>query len=356
MDFPLPGEQTQSSESRLQELTLWVRGLPDFGLATLTPASVDASFRRYFRVQPEQAPAATWIAMDAPPPMEDCRPFLAVAGWLKTMSLNVPDILAADLDRGFILMSDMGQHTYLDVLQSDPDRIASLYDDALDALLSLQQRGVIYQHKLPAYNRKLLATELELFRAWMCERHLNLTLSADEQAGWSRACDFLVNSALSQPTVFVHRDFHSRNLMAMETGNPGILDFQDAAEGPLTYDLVSLLKDCYIRLDDARVRAGVERFYAGLESRIKSGGNSETFWTHFELMGVHRHLKAAGIFARLLQRDGKSGYMKDVPLVLEYIREAAIRHAELAPLAALISDRCLPALERVALSARPDIK
>jgi len=341
----LPDAQSQSLERRLALLTSWIRGLPGFGSAVLQPASGDASFRRYFRVQPIADSDIGWIAMDAPPPLEDCRPFLEVAGWLKSMSLNVPDIVAADLEQGFLLMSDLGRQTYLDGLRSDPERSGALYNDAIDALLLLQQRGVVFQGKLKAYDRALLKTELELFRTWLCERHLGLTFSADEETAWSSACDFVTDSALSQPRVMVHRDYHSRNLMVTPTRNPGILDFQDAVEGPLTYDLVSLLKDCYIRHDDSLVGAAVERFHAGLENRITRVESSELFWRHFELMGIQRHLKAAGIFARLLHRDGKSTYMNDVPLVLEYLREAAARHPELAGLCALIDDRCLPALD-----------
>ena len=282
--------------------------------------------------------------MDAPPPMEDCRSYVKIAGFLRSMSLNVPEILATDLDRGFLLMTDLGSRQYLNVLGSDPALADRLYDDAIDALSRMQRAGRRFLMELPAYDEELLRFEMSLFRDYLCGRHLGITFSTAEETHWQSVCDLLVQSALEQPTVFVHRDYHSRNLMLTGEGNPGILDFQDAVEGPLTYDLVSLLKDCYVRLPDEAIRKRVMRFYDGLDERGVADVDRDAFWRRFELMGVQRHLKAGGIFARLLHRDGKGGYIQDVPRTLRYIVDVASAEPALAFLRELIEKRCLPQL------------
>ena len=318
----------------------WVRSLPGLSGALLTPASGDASFRRYFRVQ---SGADSWIAMDAPPGREDVRPFVEIAGYLRSMSLNAPDIVAGDADRGFLLMTDLGAKTYLQRLSEDPGAMQSLYADALDALLQMQSRGGAFQSRLPPYDETLLRSELALFHDWLCGRHLGIAWRRGDDADWQDVCDLLVDNALSQPTVFVHRDYHSRNLMVMERNNPGILDFQDAVEGPLTYDLVSLLKDCYIRLNTQTIERCLLDFIDARPTATAADPARIRRW--FDLTGVQRHLKAAGIFARLLHRDGKAGYLDDVPQTLAYIVEVAPRYPELAALQSLIESRCLPALE-----------
>ena len=306
----------------------------------LVPASADASFRRYFRLQKG---GESFIVMDAPPPEEDCQPFVTIAGYLRSMGLSAPRVLEADLKHGFLLLSDLGSDQYLDRLEADESSADRLYADAIAALLRLQRRGEIYQEQLPPYDEEQLKAELALFRDWLCGTHLNLEFSAADEAAWQSCCDLLSQNSLQQTQVFVHRDFHSRNLMILDAGNPGILDFQDAMEGALTYDLVSLLKDCYISWPADRVREWALSFYSQLHAARRANLSESTFIKQFELMGVQRQLKAAGIFCRLKHRDGKSGYLKDVPRTLAYILEVAPRHAALEFLQKLISERIAPA-------------
>jgi hypothetical protein len=318
--------------------------------ASLSPASADASFRRYFRVRTE---SVSLIAMDAPPGREDCAPFVRIAGYLEQMGLNAPRIVQADPARGFLLLTDLGSRQYLDELREQPGRAEQLYGDALLALQSLQERGRPFQAELPPYDDGLLRFELSLFRDWLCGSHLGLDFTEQDEADWHASVDLLIGSALAQPKVFVHRDFHSRNLMVTETHSPGILDFQDAVEGPLTYDLVSLLKDCYIRWPAGQVQRWAMQFHTAIAGKDHRVPDAARFMQNFELMGVQRQLKAAGIFARLCLRDGKSGYLKDVPRTLEYVSEVAPRHRDLAFLGRLIGERCLPALRNSAEQRRP---
>ena len=322
----------------------WLREIDRFAEAEAEPqpASGDASFRRYFRLRAEQQ---SFIAMDAPPEQEDCKPFIRIAGYLEAMQLNAPRVLEANLDDGFLLLTDLGSTQYLDKLQSDPNAAASLYDNALRVLNLMQKRGEAFQSLLPQYDSALLNFELSLFRNWLCEEHLDIEFSDDDESSWRQLCDILVSSALDQPQVFVHRDYHSRNLMVTGRNDPGILDFQDAVEGPLTYDLVSLLKDCYVRWPQARVSDWAHSFYGNTDESTQKQLDESQFMRYFEFMGVQRHLKAAGIFARLNHRDGKPGYMADVPRTLSYIVELGPRHDELEFLIDLIKNRCLPALQ-----------
>jgi aminoglycoside/choline kinase family phosphotransferase len=214
-------------------LTEWLRGIDGLADATPRPASDDASFRRYFRVH---SAATSFIAMDAPPEREDCKPFIQVAGYLEAMQLNAPRILEANLDDGFLLLTDLGGDQYLNSLQDDPASAAGLYDDAMTALALLQRRGAVYQSHLPPYDVELLSFELSLFWDWLCKRHLLIDFNDNDEANWQQLCDLLINNALDQPQVFVHRDYHSRNLMVCGDDNPGILDFQDAVEGPLGHE------------------------------------------------------------------------------------------------------------------------
>ena len=282
--------------------------------------------------------------MDAPPPHEDCRPYIRIAGYLEAMRLNAPRILEANLDEGFLLVTDLGSEQYLERLADQPELSAPLYDDALRALAAMQQRGAAYQASLPPYDDELLRFELSLFHDWLCEKHLGIKFSTDVESEWQRVCDLLVHNALDQPQVFVHRDYHSRNLMVTAENNPGILDFQDAVEGPLTYDLVSLLKDCYVKWPQQRITAWAASFYASLDTALQARVDEQQFMRYFELMGVQRHLKAAGIFARLNHRDGKPGYMQDVPRTLSYIVDVRPRHPDLGALIDLIENRCLSGL------------
>ena len=332
---------SKQEDSRLDQLREWLARLEDVEPATLAPASIDASFRRYFRVR---AGSESLIVMDAPPEREDCRPFVRVARYLEQMNLNSPRIVQAAPEQGFLLLTDLGSRQYLQELEERPERAGGLYGDALSAMLQLQEQGRRFQSGLPPYDGKLLRFEMSLFRDWLCLRHLGLELSERDEAEWRSSLDLLVRNALDQPKVFVHRDFHSRNLMVTDRNNPGILDFQDAVEGPFTYDLVSLLKDCYIRWPAEQVTRWAAQFHSALAERNLVSTGVAPFMRSFELMGVQRQLKAAGIFARLHHRDGKPAYLQDIPRTLGYIIEIAPRYPELQFLEQLIRERCLPAL------------
>lgn len=278
----------------------------------------------------------------APPPQEDCLPFVRVAGFLESMRLCAPRIVEADLKNGFLLLTDLGDELYLNALESDANRADLLYADAINALHTLQRRGAALQDDLPPYDEAMLRSELALFHDWLCGEHLQLDLSRDDEERWENCCQALVDNAQHQPQVFVHRDYHSRNLMVVDDNNPGIIDFQDAVEGPLTYDLVSLLKDCYVTWPAERVRTWALQFYRNLDASLRERVDERQFRRYFELMGVQRHLKAAGIFCRLNYRDGKAGYMDDVPRTLAYIVELAGDYDELTFLIELIEQRVLP--------------
>ncbi len=280
--------------------------------------------------------------MDAPPAEEDCLPFVRIAGYLEAMQLSAPRVLEADLENGFLLLSDLGNEQYLDRLRRDASSADALYADAIDGLLTMQRSGEAYQNVLPPYDEELLRLELSLFRDWLCGTHLQLNFSADDEKSWQTCCDVLVENALSQPQVFVHRDYHSRNLMVVDEDNPGILDFQDAVEGALTYDLVSLLKDCYIQWPANRVRHWALDYYRKLDESTQTRIDEEQFMRYFELMGVQRQLKAAGIFCRLNHRDGKARYLDDVPRTLAYIVALGDRYECLRFLVPLIEERVLP--------------
>ena len=286
----------------------------------------------------------SFIVMDAPPENEDCLPFLRVAGYLESMRLNAPRVLEVNLDDGFLLLSDLGSRPYLAELQREPGAAQDLYHDAIEALLRMQRRGAAFQNHLPPYDETLLRFELSLFHDWLCGTHLGIEFADDEEAWWQALCDRLVANAQDQPQVFVHRDYHSRNLMVTDENNPGILDFQDAVEGPLTYDLVSLLKDCYVKWPAAQIWEWALDFYKGLDAALRESIDEAQFRRYFELMGVQRHLKAAGIFARLNHRDGKPVYLGDVPRTLSYIVDVAPRYPELAQLVSLIEERVLPGM------------
>ena len=329
-----------ATDARLIALKRWISEIGSLAGAEPVLASGDASFRRYFRLLQG---AESFIVMDAPPEQEDCRAFVRIAGYFESMQLNAPRIIEADFELGFLLLTDLGDEPYIDRLTANPESASELYGEALDALLLLQRRGAVYQSSLPPYDAALLRFELSLFRDWLCDTHLHLSFYADDEAEWQSCCDMLVANALNQPQVFVHRDYHSRNLMVTPENNPGILDFQDAVEGPLTYDLVSLLKDCYVRWPAEQVRQWALDYYAKLGANIRGQVDELQFRRYFELMGVQRHLKAAGIFCRLNHRDGKSGYLADVPRTLGYIVELGAQYDELGFLVRLIEEQVLPA-------------
>ncbi|MDJ0813485.1 MAG: phosphotransferase [Woeseiaceae bacterium] len=325
-------------------MTRWVRGFDGLEKADPHPASGDASFRRYFRVHSD---TASYIVMDAPPEKEDSRPFIQVAGYLESMQLHAPRVLEADLEHGFLLLTDLGSTQYLQLLEDDAAAAEVLYASAMRALLIIQNRGEAFQSHLPAYDAERLHFEMSLFHDWLCEKHLSIEFSDADEREWRMLCDQLVANALEQPQVFVHRDYHSRNLMVAEDG-PGILDFQDAMEGPLTYDLVSLLKDCYVKMSADQIAKLVAEFAHDARQLGVHDLGDEQYRRCFDLTGVQRHLKAAGIFARLNHRDGKSGYLADVPRTLSYIVDLAPDYGELGWLVDFINARVLPGLESTA--------
>tara|TARA_R110002049_G_scaffold61408_7_gene163570 strand:+ start:271 stop:1332 length:1062 start_codon:yes stop_codon:yes gene_type:complete len=333
--------QGQLDDQRLAGLQSWVRQFDGMAAAQIAPASEDASFRRYFRVTTE---SDTLIAMDAPPALEDSAPFVTIATYLADCGLNAPRIVAADLELGYLLLSDLGDQQYLESLRAEPAAAGRLYRDAIEALLQMQSRGREFQSRLPPFDTDYMHSELALFRDWLCREKCGLSFSSDDDNDWRATCATLIENANGQPAVFVHRDFHSRNLMVTAQDNPGVLDFQDAMEGPLTYDLVSLLKDCYFKLPLDEVERLAMTFYAGLPQATQALLDPDEFRRAFDLMGVQRHLKASGIFARLDRRDGKPRYMADVPRTLSYIAEVAPRYRELEFLEDLLRERLLPQL------------
>lgn len=319
---------------RLELLQQWLQQHTQ-GSVELTPLTNDASFRRYFRVLIN---GVSHVVMDAPPEKEDCHPFVEIAQRLRASGLNAPEVLASDFAQGFLLLTDFGSQLYLPLLnQKDADK---LYRDAIIALVTMQTRTST--ERLPPYDAKLLHTEMRLFTDWLLAKHLNLELSDSENLQLTACFELLATNALSQPQVFVHRDYHSRNLMYVPAHNPGILDFQDAVCGAITYDLVSLLRDCYIAWTPEQVYEWA-KFYFQLASDAQLLNVSETqFLQWFDRMGVQRHLKASGIFARLWHRDGKAGYLPDVPRTLQYIVKACSQDSELQFLGELVATRVLP--------------
>ncbi|WP_194715017.1 aminoglycoside phosphotransferase family protein [Noviherbaspirillum soli] len=317
------------NDPRLEQASQWLATLtaPALRRDTLRPASADASFRRYFRV--DGADGDTYILMDAPPPQEDVKPFIHVAEVFGKTGVSVPKVLAQDAERGFLLLTDLGATTYLKLLNSDTAH--KLYLDAIDALVLLQAQS--QPEVLPEYDRALLLRELNLFPEWYVAKHRGVTLDDKQQAALQKVFDALLANNLAQPQVYVHRDYHSRNLMVMDSGNPGILDFQDAVYGPITYDLVSLLRDAYIQWDEELVLDWAIRYWErARRAGLPVAPDIDSFYRDFEFMGLQRHLKVLGIFARLYHRDGKAAYLDDMPLVMEYTRKTAGRYRELAPL------------------------
>jgi N-acetylmuramate 1-kinase len=314
---------------RKQQLENWLQQALDQSFK-LTTASADASFRRYFRVHLSDK---TLITMDAPPPQEDCTPFVKVAKLMMDAGLNVPQILAQDLENGFLLLSDLGDDTYLSQLNSD--NAPALYGAATDALIKLQLASKA--DVLPPYDETLLTRELNLFPDWYIAKHLSIALEANQDAALRASFATLNKNILAQGQVYVHRDYHSRNLMITKENNPGVLDFQDAVFGAITYDLVSLLKDAYIQWDEEQIIDFAVRYWEKARKvKLPVPQDFSEFYRDFEWMGAQRHIKILGIFARLYHRDGKDGYLKDMPLVMHYLRKVCERYVELRPLLRLL--------------------
>ena len=318
-------------DTRLTALREWITRVHLPGGFELAPASADASFRRYFRITDG---GKTWVAMDAPPPQEDCRPFVRVAALMLDAGLHAPRVVAQDLERGFLLLTDLGATTYLNGFDADnPPRLMS---DAIDALIQWQlssKPGV-----LPPYDDALLRREVQLFPDWYVAKHLHTALSDAQGTAFDQVTQLLINAALAQPKVYVHRDYMPRNLM-ISTPNPGVLDFQDAVYGPITYDVASLFRDAFVSWPEQQELDWVIRYW----ERAKAAGlpvNTDfgEFWRAFEWMGLQRHIKVLGIFARINYRDGKPHYLKDTPRFIGYARRVSARYRELAPFAKLLDE------------------
>ncbi len=326
-------------DSRFKQMSDWLRDDLQLVISRIVPASEDASFRRYFRIVVD---GNTFIVMDAPPDKEDCLPFVEIAEALYGMGLNVPRIEQKNLDDGFLLLSDLGEHSYLSLLSQDT--ADQLYRDAIDALIIMQCAAKDNVLPLPLYDRSLLLDEMALFRDWLLGRHLGLSLDEEDESMLESVFELLVDNVLTQPQVLVHRDYHSRNLMVCGS-NPGILDFQDAVIGPISYDLVSLLRDCYVAWPQAQQKQWVDYYCDSAQHQdLLTQEQVHQFGRWFDLMGVQRHLKAAGIFARLYHRDGKNGYLADIPLTLNYICDVSKSYSELSDLAKFIQQRVLASL------------
>ncbi|MBH3458824.1 aminoglycoside phosphotransferase family protein [Pseudomonas putida] len=326
---------------RLQQLTVWLEqqlqnlfrenAWGEVPAGSLTAASSDASFRRYFRWE---GGGHSFVIMDAPPPQENCAPFVAIDHLLASAGINVPVIHAQDLERGFLLLSDLGRKTYLEIIGDN--NADALFADAIDALLAQQQLPM--QAPLPSYDTALLRRELELFPEWYVGRELKLSFTEAQQASWQRISQQLIDSALAQPKVLVHRDYMPRNLMH-SAPNPGVLDFQDAVYGPVTYDITCLFKDAFLSWPQARVDGWLRSYWDKAQAAgIPVQPEFEEFQRASDLMGVQRHLKVIGIFARICHRDGKPRYLTDVPRFFAYIDEVIARRPELAELGQLIGE------------------
>lgn len=324
---------------RLQHLKVWLdeqlaalfaeQGWGAVPPATLTAASSDASFRRYFRWE---GAGRSFIVMDAPPPQENCKPFVDIAFLLAKSGINVPKIYAEDLERGFLLLNDLGNKTYLDVI--DSENADGLFTDALQALTAFQQLPMVAP--LPSYDVALLRRELELFPEWYVKRELGIEFDPAQQVLWDNVTQLLIDSALAQPKVLVHRDYMPRNLMLSEP-NPGVLDFQDAVYGPVTYDVTCLFKDAFLSWPEERVHGWLESYWRqAVALGIPVQPDFDDFLRASDLMGVQRHLKVIGIFARICHRDGKPRYLADVPRFFAYIDAVIARRPELAELDVLL--------------------
>ncbi len=319
-------------DDRFRALDAWLRAARPGREFRLEPASADASFRRYFRATFDDGTA---IAMDAPPPQEDVRPFVRVAGLLREAGLNAPEVLEQDPEQGFLLLADLGTTSYMSRLREGRD-VDRLFGDATNALVTWQSAS--REGVLPPYDEALLRRELDLFPEWYVERHLGATLAPAQRESLEGVFRKILARNLAEPRVYVHRDYMPRNLMVCEA-NPGILDFQDAVHGPLSYDVASLFRDAFISWDEERVLDGTIRYWEkARQAKLPVPADFSEFWRDVEWMGLQRHLKVLGIFARLNYRDGKPAYLADAPRFIGYVRHATTRYHDLAPLARLLDE------------------
>jgi len=311
-----------NTDTRLEKLKNWIDSELNWKNTKIEVASADASFRRYFRVSYIDT---TYIAMDAPPDKEDILPFVDITQRLLATGVHAPEIIAQSVELGFLMLEDLGSTPYQDELSHSAD---SHYTDAMQALIKIQQADT---SDLPSYDRIFLHEEMQLMPDWFFKTHLDIDLSSQESQLIQQCFDGLIENILQQPNGFVHRDYHSRNLMVAAVNNPAVIDYQDAVHGPISYDLVSLLRDCYVHWPNQRV----EKWALQYRDSVVAAGLMEpvddaTFIRWFDLMGLQRHLKAIGIFSRLNYRDGKQGYLKDIPRTLEYVTTVSAKYTELS--------------------------
>jgi aminoglycoside/choline kinase family phosphotransferase len=326
-----------SADLRLAQLDTWLASLGLVDAASRRPASTDASFRRYFRLDVlpgmQDKLGTTLIAMDAPPERENVPAFIHVDGLLFDAGVTVPAIVARDVERGYLLISDLGTTTYLARL--DSDNAGFMYSDAIDALIAFQLTSA--PGVLPEFDRAFVLREMNLFPEWFVAKHLGVTMTPAQQSILDKVFETITSNVLAQQQVFMHRDYHSRNLMWLEQGNPGVLDFQDAVYGPITYDLASLMRDAYIQWDEEFVLDWVVRYWQSAKKiGLPVNPDIDAFYRDFEFMALQRHLKILGIFCRLNYRDSKPVYMGDLPTVLDYVRKTCNRYIELKPLVRLL--------------------
>jgi aminoglycoside/choline kinase family phosphotransferase len=335
-----------SDDLRLDNLRSWLERQGDFDPRSILPASADASFRRYFRIG--RTDGTSCIGMDAPPEHEDLAGYLQVSALLEQCGVHVPHVYAADIALGYAVLEDLGSTHMLTALNSGA--IArDLYRDALDTLAHLQLTGAPASRQLPPYDRATLLREMQLLPDWYCRQHLQFEPDAAASQLLQETFETLIAEALAQPLVFVHRDYHSRNLMVTATHSPGVIDFQDALCGPVGYDLASILKDCYVDWPRAQVEEWVSGYRdrlltGGMEGRALAGNSLPQFLRWFDFIGLQRHIKVLGIFARLCWRDGKTGYLADLPRTLRYVQEASHAYPELSRFAQFVDQRLAPGL------------
>ena len=314
-------------DSRQEQLLHWVRDEFSTAVPALTPVSGDASFRRYFRFFINNE---SYIAVDAPPEREDSQPFIDVTRQLEQQGIRVPKIFLYSLSLGFFVISDFGDRLLLNEVNTG--NAGDLYSSAIEMLLAIQQTPA---ESIPPYDSALLQQEMGLFTDWYLNRHKRIRLTDEIVNLLKQIYALLEQSALEQPTVFVHRDYHSRNLMVLPDDSLGVIDYQDAVAGPITYDLVSLLRDCYIAWPQTRLERWISQY---LEQLPSTDFTEQQFYRWFDFMGVQRHLKAIGIFCRLKYRDDKHAYMEDIPRTLQYVREVSNQYEELAALHTLLKN------------------
>ncbi len=319
-----------NQDHRYKDLENWLSNFIDKPIKSIAPASTDASFRRYFRVFVDNQ--NTYIAVDAPPEYEDSVKFVKIASLMQAMGVIVPKIIATNLQEGFLLIGDLGKETMLNAIHRQETKAQEFYGEAIEILFNIQTNGSSHVEGLPLYSKELLMDEMRLFVDWFCLRHLKIGPEIIDDYGFEEIFEQLSVYALDQNQVFVHRDFHSRNILMSEKGEMGVVDFQDAVRGPITYDLVSLLKDCYISLPSSKIDHWVDHYFARLMDLELIEKSHQEFKLAFDLMGVQRHLKAIGIFSRLKYRDGKDSYILDIPRTINYVYTTAKNHPFLDPL------------------------